>query len=275
MSAKRTWPGRTIENCPADAVELTIRQVCLLLALRDFPQVTAPSRGAWVRAAWRYLRQVARVASYRRMAQDARALPERFVLQQYGPCGIEAVLRPRGRRLAEGQDRLFVPRLGLWPGFDAVADRVAHERDLREAAERRRGGRARRMTYREAGMRNWLARTPMNLECCSLDAPALTAEDGRPPLVQGLAGTRAFVRAELWGGPCDGEPVVLGLHPAPDLVFETASPDRLRAKVRYVMDRDPVYDALVLGVGERVPSLRELAARLRGRGVRYRMVGML
>ncbi len=267
--------GFRLYFCPAYAVELSLHQVCLLHALRDFPSCAAPTRGDWVRAAQRYLRHVGPKASYRRMARAARTLPGRFVRQQRGADGIRAELLPRGRRLTEGRDYLWVDRIGLWPGFEAVARKVEERRQRRELAMRRRPPRPRQLTYREHRMREWLASAMVNMQRCSVDAPVLAAAQYLPDYVARRGGTHAWVRADLWGGPCDGESVVLGLHPAPDLVFHVEQPDGSSAKVHYVLDREPVLDVEVVDEGQRVPTIAEVAGRLKGRGVRYRLAGMV
>ena len=127
-------PSSTLARRPDGRVELTLNQMCLLLALRDLPRHRAPNRRLWTEAAMRYLHQARANASFRNLYLSAWGMPPVLVAQRPAGRGIVAEATRLGRSLPAQFGRIWITGHGEWQGFARLV----------KAVEERQGRRRRR-----------------------------------------------------------------------------------------------------------------------------------
>ena len=103
-------------------VLLTLNQIVLLQALRDFPDAWAPSASTWVRRAALYGRR-AGAGSVSTLLKSARRVPEVLVARaRMGPY-LAATLGPLGMAVLDRVVPAWIHGRGPYEGFRALASR--------------------------------------------------------------------------------------------------------------------------------------------------------
>ena len=109
----------SLRRCTGGEVLLTLNQLVLLQALRDFPDAFAPTARAWVHRAQFYRERTGGGSEYTLM-KSARRLPEVLVARaRLGAC-VTATLAPLGGALLDRVVPAWIVGRGPYRGFRAL-----------------------------------------------------------------------------------------------------------------------------------------------------------
>ncbi len=108
-----------IRRRPGGEVLLTLNQLVLLQALRDFPDAWAPSAGVWVRRALLYRARTGG-GTERTLLGSARRVPEVLAARKRMGPYLAAALAPLGEALLDRVVPAWIVGRGPYTGFRAL-----------------------------------------------------------------------------------------------------------------------------------------------------------